>query len=147
MKKVKNIFISFLTNMMIVCFDVLFSQILIGALIFGQKSVVLTNYYIQIPILILVSILLTLFYQINKITVTIQILVTYLTILILIYIFGFFNGWFAFDNIKFIGISLLLNAIGLTITTFILLIRKKKQTDMLNKQLSNIKERVKYEEN
>ncbi len=147
MKKAKNILISFLTNMMIVCFDVLFSQILIGALIFGQKSVVLTNYYIQIPILILVSILLTLFYQINKITVTIQILVTYLTILILIYIFGFFNGWFAFDNIKFIGISLLFNAIGLTITTVILLIRKKRQTDMLNKQLSNIKERVQYEEN
>jgi hypothetical protein len=61
MKKAKNILISFLTNMMIVCFDVLFSQILIGVLIFGQKSVVLTNYYIQIPILILVSILFLLY--------------------------------------------------------------------------------------
>ena len=63
MNKCKKIMISFLTNLMIVCFDVLFAQILIGALIFGQKSVVITHFYIQIPILFFVSILLTLFYQ------------------------------------------------------------------------------------
>ena len=57
MKKFKNILISFLTNLMIVCFDVLLTQLLIGALIFGQKSVVISNYYIQLPILFLVSIL------------------------------------------------------------------------------------------
>ena len=147
MKKFKNILISFLTNLMIVCFDVLLTQLLIGALIFGQKSVVISNYYIQLPILFLVSILLTLFYQINKITMTIQVFVTYLTILIIIYVFGFFNGWFAFDNIKFLIISLLLNAVGLTITIVILLIRKKRQTDMLNEQLLTIKERVQNEEN
>lgn len=147
MRKFKNILISFLTNLMIVCFDVMLAQLLIGALIFGQKSVVISNYYIQLPILFLVSILLTLFYQINKITVTIQVFVTYLTILIIIYIFGFFNGWFALDNIMFLIISLLLNAIGLTVTIIILLIRRKRQNDILNKQLLNIKERVKYEEN
>ena len=147
MNKFKKIMISFLTNFMIVCFDVLFAQILIGALIFGQKSVVMTHFYIQIPILFLVSILLTLFYQINNVTVTIQVFVTYFTILILIYLFGFFNGWFAFDNIKFLVISLLLNVIGLTITILFLLFRKKRQTDILNKQLSSIKERVQHEEN
>lgn len=147
MNKCKKIMISFLTNLMIVCFDVLFAQILIGALIFGQKSVVITHFYIQIPILFFVSILLTLFYQINNITVTIQVFVTYLTILILIYLFGFFNGWFAFENITFLVISLLLNIIGLSITIVFLLIRKKRQTDMLNKQLSSIKERVYHEEN
>ena len=147
MNKFKKIMISFLTNFMIVCFDVLFAQILIGALIFGQKSVVVTHFYIQIPILFLVSILLTLFYQINNVTVTIQVFVTYLTILILIYLFGFFNGWFVFDNILFLVISLLLNIIGLTITVVFLFIRKKRQTDMLNKQLSSIKERVHHEEN
>lgn len=147
MRKFKKILISFLTNLMIVCFDVMLAQLLIGALIFGQKSVVISNYYIQLPILFLVSILLTLFYQINKITVTIQVFVTYLTILIIIYIFGFFNGWFALDNIMFLIISLLLNAIGLTVTIIILLIRRKRQNDILNKQLLNIKERVKYEEN
>lgn len=147
MKKFKKIMISFLTNLMIVSFDVLFAQILIGALIFGQKSVVITHFYIQIPILFIVSMLLTLFYQINNVTVTIQAFVTYFTILILIYLFGFFNGWFAFDNIIFLCISLLLNVIGLTITIIFLLIRKKRQTDMLNKQLSSIKERVNHEEN
>ena len=85
--------------------------------------------------------------QINNVTVTIQAFVTYFTILILIYLFGFFNGWFAFDNIIFLCISLLLNVIGLTITIIFLLIRKKRQTDMLNKQLSSIKERVNHEEN
>ena len=138
MKKLKNLLIAFLTNFMIVCFVVLFAQVFIGALIFGQKSVVISHFYIQIPILVLVSILLTLFYQINNITVTIQIFVTYLTILLLTYSFGFFNGWFAFDNMKFLIISLLLNAIGLTITITILLIRKKHQTDILNKQLLSI---------
>lgn len=147
MNKIKKIVISFLTNLMIVCFDVLFAQTLIGALIFGQKSVIITHFSIQLPILFVVSILLTLFYQINKITVTIQAFVTYLTILLLIYLFGFFNGWFAVDNIVFLGISLLLNVIGLTITIVVLLIRKKRQTDMLNKQLSSIKERVHHEEN
>ena len=147
MNKIKKISISFLTNLMIVCFDVLFAQVLIGALIFGQKSVIITHFYIQLPILFIVSILLTLFYQINNITVTIQVFVTYFTILILIYLFGFFNGWFAFDNIKFLVISLLLNVIGLTITILFLLFRKKRQTDILNKQLSSIKERVQHEEN
>lgn len=147
MRKFKNILISFLTNLMIVCFDVMLAQLLIGALIFGQKSVIISNYVIQLPILFLVSILLTLFYQINKITVSIQVFVTYLTILIIIYVFGFFNGWFAFDNIMFLIISLLLNAIGLTITIVILLVRRKHQNDILNKQLLNIKERVKNEEN
>jgi hypothetical protein len=147
MKKLKNLLIAFLTNFMIVCFVVLFAQIFIGALIFGQKSVIISHFYIQIPILVLVSILLTLFYQINNITVTIQTFVTYLTMLLLSYSFGFFNGWFAFDNIKFLIISLLLNAIGLTITITILLIRKKHQTDILNKQLLSIKERAQYEEN
>ncbi len=147
MRKFKNILISFLTNLMIVCFDVMLAQLLIGALIFGQKSVIISNYVIQLPILFLVSILLTLFYQINKITVSIQVFVTYLTILIIIYVFGFFNGWFAFDNIMFLIISLLLNAIGLTITIVILLIKRKHQNDILNKQLLNIKERVKNEEN
>lgn len=147
MNKIKKIVISFLTNLMIVCFVVLFAQILIGALIFGQKSVIIANFSIQLPILFFVSILLTLFYQINTITVSIQAFVTYLTILLLVYLFGFFNGWFAFDNIVFLVISLLLNVIGLTITIVVLLIRKKRQTDILNKQLSSIKERAQYEEN
>ena len=72
MKKLKNLLMAFLTNFMIVCFVVLFAQVFIGALIFGQKSVVISHFYIQIPILVLVSILLTLFYQINNITVTVQ---------------------------------------------------------------------------
>lgn len=147
MKKFKNLSISFLTNLMIVCFDVIFAQILIGSLIFGQKSVIISHLYIQLPILFVVSILLTLFYQINKITVTIQVFVTYLTILFLTYLFGFFNGWFAVDNILFLVISLLLNAVGLTVTVIILLIRRKRQTDLLNAQLSSIKERVHHEEN
>ena len=147
MNKIKKIVISFLTNLMIVCFVVLFAQILIGASIFGQKSVVIANFSIQLPILFFVSILLTLFYQINTITVSIQAFVTYLTILLLVYLFGFFNGWFAFDNIVFLVISLLLNVIGLTITIVVLMIRKKRQTDILNKQLSSIKERAHYEEN
>ena len=147
MNKIKKIVISFLTNLMIVCFVVLFAQILIGAFIFGQKSVVIANFSIQLPILFFVSILLTLFYQINTITVSIQAFVTYLTILLLVYLFGFFNGWFAFDNIVFLVISLLLNVIGLTITIVVLMIRKKRQTDILNKQLSSIKERAQYEEN
>ena len=147
MNKIKKIVISFLTNLMIVCFVVLFAQILIGAFIFGQKSVVIANFSIQLPILFFVSILLTLFYQINTITVSIQAFVTYLTILFLVYLFGFFNGWFAFDNIVFLVISLLLNVIGLTITIVVLMIRKKRQTDILNKQLSSIKERAQYEEN
>ena len=47
----------------------------------------------------------------------------------------------------FLIISLLFNAIGLSITVIILLIGRKRQTDILNKQLSDIKERAYYEEN
>lgn len=146
MTKLKNLLISLLTNLMIVSFVVLCAEIIIGALIFGQKSVILSNFYIQVPILFVVSILLTLFYQINRMTQTIQVLTTYVTILLLIYLFGFFTGWFAFDNLKFVIISLSLNAVGLTITIIALLLKRKKQNELLNRQLSNIKERAYNEE-
>ena len=79
-------------------------------------------------------------------TQTIQVLTTYVTILLLIYLFGFFTGWFAFDNLKFVIISLSLNAVGLTITIIALLLKRKKQNELLNRQLSNIKERAYNEE-
>ncbi len=147
MKKIIRFLTSFLTTCIIIFAVAFFAKVLIDGLIFGQRSVNYNYVYLEILVVVVISILLTLFYQINSITLFIQIVVTFISIILTIYMFGIFSGWFTFDKLLFTIIPLSFNIIGLVAVSLLLLYVRKRQTKNLNKQLESYKEREHHEEN
>ncbi|MBR2891812.1 MAG: hypothetical protein IKC22_05535 [Bacilli bacterium] len=144
-------FLKFLTSFMItfiVIFTITFlSKLLIDALIFSQRAVNYKYIIILVPIVMVASILLTLFFQLNKVTVFIQASVVYLTLILVIYSFGIISGWFTFENLTFSGIVLAFNILGFTIVALIIMLLKKRLNLKLNDQLKLFKERDQHEKN
>lgn len=147
MKKIARFFASFLSTFMIIFAIVFFAKMLIDALIFSQRAINYNYIYLELIIVVISSLLLTLFYQINTINVIIQILVTFLMILVMIYSFGIITGWFSFENWLFILITILISALGLGFIAFLILYLRKRQMKNLNNQLNSYKERDNYEKN
>ena len=147
MKKIARFFASFLTTFMIMFAIVFFAKMLIDALIFSQKAINYNYIYLELIIVVISSLLLTLFYQINSVNVIIQILVTFLMILVVIYSFGIITGWFSFENWLFTLITILISTLGLGFIAFLILYLRKKQMKNLNNQLNSYKERDNYEKN
>lgn len=147
MKKIARFFASFLTTFMIIFAIVFFAKMLIDALIFSQRAINYNYIYLELIIVVISSLLLTLFYQINTINVIIQILVTFLMILVVIYSFGIITGWFSFENWLFTLITILISALGLGFIAFLILYLRKRQMKNLNNQLNSYKERDNYEKN
>lgn len=147
MKKIARFFASFLTTFMIIFAIVFFAKMLIDALIFSQKAINYNYIYLELIIVVISSLLLTLFYQINTVNVIIQILVTFLMILVVIYSFGIITGWFSFENWLFTLITILISTLGLGFIAFLILYLRKKQMKNLNNQLNSYKERDNYEKN
>ena len=144
-------FLKFLTSFMItfiVIFTITFlSKLLIDALIFSQRAVNYKYIIILVPIVMVASILLTLFFQLNKVTVFIQASVVYLTLILVIYSFGIISGWFTFENFTFSSIVLAFNILGFTIVALIIMLLKKRLNLKLNDQLKLFKERDQHEKN
>lgn len=144
-------FLKFLTSFMvtfIVIFTIAFlSKLLIDALIFSQRAVNYKYITILVPIVMVASILLTLFFQLNKVTVFIQASVVYLTLILVIYSFGIISGWFTFENLTFSSIVLAFNILGFTIVALIIMLLKKRLNLKLNDQLKLFKERDQHEKN
>ena len=147
MKKFERFIVTFMSIFMIVFSVSFFAKIIVDAIIFGQKSFTFKYIYLDLLVVAVVSILLTLFYQINKMTTSVQALVTYITILTVIYIFGYFSGWFSMRHIYFLLISLSFNVVGLVSVVVFLLLKHRRQNDELNEQLASFKERGQNEEN
>lgn len=147
MKKIARFFASFLSTFMIIFAIVFFAKMLIDALIFSQRAINYNYIYLELIIVVISSLLLTLFYQINTINVIIQILVTFLMILVVIYSFGIITGWFSFENWLFTLITILISALGLGFIAFLILYLRKRQMKNLNNQLNSYKERDNYEKN
>lgn len=147
MKKVYHLLLHILSNFATIFAIAFFATLLIDATIFGQKAMVFSYVYYKILISFGAAIILTLFYQINKMTMFIQLLVTFIVSLAVIYVQGFISGWFNFKDLTFCIISLSINIIGLVGVALYLYTRRKKQSDLLNKQLKNFKERDFYEKN
>lgn len=147
MKKIARFFASFLTTFMIIFAIVFFAKMLIDALIFSQRAINYNYIYLELIIVVISSLLLTLFYQINTVNVIIQILVTFLMILVVIYSFGIITGWFSFENWLFTLITILISTLGLGFIAFLILYLRKKQMKNLNNQLNSYKERDNYEKN
>lgn len=147
MKKIARFFASFLTTFMIIFAIVFFAKMLIDALIFSQRAINYNYIYLELIIVVISSLLLTLFYQINSVNVIIQILVTFLMILVVIYSFGIITGWFSFENWLFTLITILISTLGLGFIAFLILYLRKKQMKNLNNQLNSYKERDNYEKN
>lgn len=147
MKKIARFFASFLSTFMIIFAIVFFAKMLIDALIFSQRAINYNYIYLELIIVVISSLLLTLFYQINTINVIIQILVTFLMILVMIYSFGIITGWFSFENWLFTLITILISTLGLGFIAFLILYLRKRQMKNLNNQLNSYKERDNYEKN
>ena len=98
-KKIGRFFTTFITLMIIIFAVTFITKISVDALIFNQKTLSFSYIYFEVIAIVLSSLILTFFFQINRITLLIQILVTYIIITVDIYILGFISGWFSFKNI------------------------------------------------
>ena len=147
MKKVERFIVTFMSIFMIIFSLAFFAKIIVDAIIFGQKSFTFKYVYLEILVVAAVSILLTLFYQLNNITSSVQALVTYVVSLVVIYVFGYFSGWFSMRYFFFTLISLSFNGVGLLAVIVFLLWKHNKQNNELNEQLASFKERGQNEEN
>ena len=147
MKKIYHLLLHILNNFAIIFAITFFATLLIDATIFGQKTMVFSYVYYKLLISFGAAVILSLFYQINRTTMLIQLLVTFIVSLTVIYIQGFISGWFNFHDLAFYIISISCNIIGLVGVGIYLYIRRKRQSDMLNKQLQNFKERDFNEKN
>lgn len=144
-KKIGRFFTTFITLMIIIFAVTFITKISVDALIFNQKTLSFSYIYFEVIAIVLSSLILTFFFQINRITLLIQILVTYIIITVDIYILGFISGWFSFKNILFVIISLSINVIGVVIFSIAAFIRKNIQQEKLNKELELYKEQETYE--
>lgn len=144
-KKIGRFFTTFITLMIIIFAVTFITKISVDALIFNQKTLSFSYIYFEVIAIVLSSLILTFFFQINRITLLIQILVTYIIITVDIYILGFISGWFSFKNILFVIISLSINVIGVVIFSITAFIRKNIQQEKLNKELELYKEQETYE--
>ncbi len=145
-KKIARFLTTFITLFIIIFAVTFITKIIVDDLVFKQKSLAFRYIYIEVFVIVLSSLLLTFFYQINKITLLIQILVTYFIVIVDIYSMGFISGWFSFKNITFVIVSFSINVIGVVIVSLIAQIRKHIQQDRLNKQLAEYKENDQNEE-
>lgn len=147
MKKISRFLVSFLITFMIMFAIVFFAKMLIDALVFSQRAINYTYIYLELVIVVISSLLLTLFYQINTINIVVQILVTFITIQMVIYGFGIITGWFSFENWLFTLITVLFSVLGLVFVGFLILYLRKRQMKNLNNQLNSYKERDNHEKN
>lgn len=145
-KKIARFLTTFITLFIIIFAVTFITKIIVDDLVFKQKSLAFRYIYIEVFVIVLSSLLLTFFYQINKITLLIQILVTYFIVIVDIYSMGFISGWFSFKNMTFVIVSFSINVIGVVIVSLIAQIRKHIQQDRLNKQLAEYKENDQNEE-
>ena len=144
--KVLRFFTSFFV-LFTISFSLTFiAKIVIDALVFSQKTLTYNYMYLELIVILVVAILLTLFYQINRISLFVQVIVTYVMILIDIYFFGFISGWFSFNNLVFLIVSISFNIVGLAIISTIVLLNNVMKQKKLNEELKHYKE-DNYEEN
>lgn len=146
-KKIARFFTTFLILFTIIFSICVIAKVFIDTIIFSQRSINFRYIYIELIIIALSSILLTFFYQINSVKLFIQILVTYIIMLIDIHSFGVISGWFKVTNIKFAVITLIFNVLGLVIASMLLFIKYTHQQNEINKNLMKYKEDNKDEEN
>ena len=146
-KKLVRFLTTFITLFIIIFAVTFITKIIVDDLVFKQKSLAFRYIYLEVAVIALSSLVLTFFYQINKITLLIQIIVTYIITIIDIYTLGFISGWFSFKNLMFVVVSISINIIGAIIVSLVALLRKHIQQTRLNKQLAEYKEQVHYEEN
>ena len=147
MKKITRFLVSFSITFIIIFAVAFLAKIFIDAFIFSQKAVNYKYILFDLIVVIVFSLLLTLFYQINKTTILVQVIVTFITMLLVIYSFGIISGWFGFNNLGFSLIAIGFNVLGLLGVFLIIYFIKKKQASILNKELESYKERDNYEKN
>ena len=147
MKKILRFLTSFLVTFVVLFTITFLSKLIIDALIFSQRSVNYKYITIFLPIVTVAALLLTLFFQLNKVTFFIQTAVTYLMIIIIIFAFGVISGWFTFEKITFSTIVLIFNIVGFSGVSLMIMLLKKRLNSKLNKQLKSFKERDHYEKN
>lgn len=147
MKKIERFLTLFITMFFIIFSISFITKLVVDSFIFKQRTVVYNYVYIEMLIVVAISLILTIFYQFNNVTILTQILITFASLLTVIYGIGFFSGWFRMSNLLFTILSIVFNIVGLILLTIIIMIRKKRDNELLNEELNKYKEREKHEKN
>ena len=139
MKTIISFLRKFLLTFVIIFSITFFAYILIEYFIFNQNAVRITH-IIYITLIIAVgSILLSLFYLINKISSVVQTLITYAIITIVIYGMGMISGWFNHKVLEIVGYGVLFTSLGALLLSVGILIRNHYRSKELNDELRAFK--------
>lgn len=110
--------------------------------IFGNYSMPL-NYIAEIGIIAFgTSLILTLILSFDKLFIVVQAILVYLTIIVSVYLVGFYTGFFI-SNYTFWKMSILINIIAVILYVTFVVLRRYFINKKLNDELKSYKERDK----
>lgn len=142
LNKLRNVFKSMLLTFLIVLPITIFVYVMIEHFIFEQNAVHFSYLFYITLIALGFSIILNLFYRINKINSLVQIIITYFLIVIMIYSIGVLCGWFNERIMAYLCFGLLCNFVGVSLIATIVLLTRYLQFKKLNDNLIKFKEHL-----
>lgn len=142
LNKVLKICKSMLLTFLIVLPITMFVYVIIEHFIFEQNAVHFSYLFYITLIAAAFSVILNLFYRINRINSLVQIIITYFLIVIMMYSIGIISGWYNERLIAYILYGLLFNFIGVSLIATIVLLTRHVQFKKLNNDLEKYKKQL-----
>lgn len=142
LNKVFKICKSMLLTFLIVLPITMFVYVTVEHFIFEQNAVHFSYLFYITLIAAVFSVILNLFYRINRINSLVQIIITYFLIVIMMYSIGLISGWYNERLVAYILYGLLFNFIGVSLIATIVLLTRHLQFKKLNSDLEKYKEQL-----
>ncbi|MBQ3001157.1 MAG: DUF3021 family protein [Bacilli bacterium] len=142
LNKVFKICKSMLLTFLIVLPITMFVYVIVEHFIFEQNAVHFSYLFYITLIAAVFSVILNLFYRINRINSLVQIIITYFLIVIMMYSIGLISGWYNERLAAYILYGLLFNFIGVSVIATIVLLTRHLQFKKLNSDLEKYKEQL-----
>lgn len=142
LNKVFKIYKSMLLTFLIVLPITMFVYVIVEHFIFEQNAVHFSYLFYITLIAAVFSVILNLFYRINRINSLVQIIITYFLIVIMMYSIGLISGWYNERLVAYILYGLLFNFIGVSLIATIVLLTRHLQFKKLNSDLEKYKEQL-----
>ena len=142
LNKVFKICKSMLLTFLIVLPITMFVYVTVEHFIFEQNAVHFSYLFYITLIAAVFSVILNLFYRINRINSLVQIIITYFLIVIMMYSIGLISGWYNERLVAYILYGLLFNFIGVSVIATIVLLTRHLQFKKLNSDLEKYKEQL-----
>ena len=139
--KIRNVLIKLLVHFTTVFSMLAVAFIGLSSMIGGVELSNLIPWILIVLISIIESIIFYFVFKLNKISVLTQVTLVYFTFIIFLYFLGYVFKIFNKKDIPFVVITLIIVLIGYGLISLILIIKNKRETDRLNKELNKFKER------